>query len=63
MSKSCAKASSRIKDTLGLTMAIDEKMAKDIRDHFRTDPDLPYHYMSDLDFATVANFEERNGGA
>jgi len=51
-----------IKDTLGLTMPIDEKMAQDIRDHFRTDPDLPYHYMSDLDFATVANFEERNVG-
>ena len=51
-----------IKDTLGLTMTIDDRMAKDIRDHFRTDPDLPYHYMSDLDFATVANFEERNLG-
>ncbi len=51
-----------IKDTLGLTMPIDEKTAKDIREHFRTDPDLPYHYMSDLDFATVANFEERNLG-
>ena len=37
-------------------------MAKDIREHFRTDPDLPYHYMTDLDFATVANFEERNLG-
>lgn len=51
-----------IKDALGLTTPIDDKMAKDIREHFRTDPDLPYHYMSDLDFATVANFEERNAG-
>ena len=46
-----------IRDTLGLTAPLNEK---DIREHFRTDPDLPYHYMSDLDFATVANFEERN---
>jgi penicillin-binding protein 2 len=51
-----------IRDTLGISMAIDDKQAKDIREHFRTDPDLPYHYMSDLDFATVANFEERNLG-
>jgi penicillin-binding protein 2 len=48
-----------IKDSLGLTAPLNEK---DIREHFRTDPDLPYHYMSDLDFATVANFEERNLG-
>jgi penicillin-binding protein 2 len=48
-----------IKDTLGLTAPLNEK---EIREHFRTDPDLPYHYMSDLDFATVANFEERNLG-
>ncbi len=48
-----------IKDALGLTVPLNEK---DIREHFRTDPDLPYHYMSDLDFATVANFEERNLG-
>jgi len=51
-----------IKDSLGLNTPIDGKMAKDIREHFRTDPDLPYHYMTDLDFATVANFEERNLG-
>jgi penicillin-binding protein 2 len=51
-----------IKDTLGLTAPLTEKDAKDIREHFRTDPDLPYHFMSDLDFATVANFEERNLG-
>lgn len=48
-----------IKDTLGLTAPLN---VKDIREHFRTDPDLPYHYMTDLDFATVANFEERNAG-
>jgi penicillin-binding protein 2 len=48
-----------IKDTLGLSAPLN---VKDIRDHFRTDPDLPYHYMTDLDFATVANFEERNMG-
>jgi penicillin-binding protein 2 len=48
-----------IKDTLGLTAELNEK---DIREHYRTDRDLPYHYMTDLDFATVANFEERNMG-
>ncbi len=48
-----------IKDTLGLTAPLN---VKEIREHFRTDPDLPYHYMTDLDFATVANFEERNAG-
>ena len=51
-----------IKDTLGLTADFSEKEAKDIREHFRTNPDLPYHYKTDLDFATVANFEERNLG-
>jgi penicillin-binding protein 2 len=48
-----------IKDSLGLTAPLNEK---EIREHFRTDPDLPYHYMTDLDFTTVANFEERNLG-
>jgi penicillin-binding protein 2 len=48
-----------ISQTLGLTTDLNEK---DIREHFRTDRDLPYHYMRDLDFATVANFEERNFG-
>jgi penicillin-binding protein 2 len=48
-----------IKDVLGLTAPLNEH---DIREHFRTEPDLPYHYMTDLDFATVANFEERNAG-
>jgi penicillin-binding protein 2 len=48
-----------IRDTLGLTTPLNEK---DIREHFRTEPDLPYHYMTDLDIATVANFEERNLG-
>lgn len=48
-----------IKDTLGLTAPLNEK---EIKEHFRTDRDLPYHYMRDLDFATVANFEERNLG-
>jgi penicillin-binding protein 2 len=48
-----------IKDTLGLTAPLNEK---EIKDHFRNYPDLPYHYMRDLDFATVANFEERNMG-
>jgi penicillin-binding protein 2 len=51
-----------IKDTLGLTAPLSERDEKDIREHFRTDPDLPYHYKRDLDFATVANFEERNLG-
>jgi penicillin-binding protein 2 len=48
-----------ISQTLGLTAPLNEK---EIKEHFRTDPDLPYHYMTDLDFATVANFEERNFG-
>jgi penicillin-binding protein 2 len=33
-----------------------------IREHFRSEPDLPYHYMTNLDFATVAQFKERNFG-
>jgi penicillin-binding protein 2 len=48
-----------ITQTLGLTTDLNEK---DIREHFRTEPDLPYHYMTGLDFATVANFKERNFG-
>jgi penicillin-binding protein 2 len=48
-----------INQTLGLTVPLNEK---DIREHFRTDRDLPYHYMTDLDFATVAQFAERNLG-
>ncbi len=51
-----------IKDMLGLTAPFTEKDEKDIREHYRTDRDIPYHYMRDLDFATVANFEERNLG-
>ena len=48
-----------ISQTLGLSAPLNEK---EIREHFRTDRDLPYHYMTDLDFATVANFSERNFG-
>ena len=48
-----------IKDSLGLTAPLNEK---EIKEQFRTNPDSPYHYMTDLDFATVANFEERNAG-
>jgi len=48
-----------IKDSLGLTAPLNEK---EIKEQFRTHPDSPYHYMTDLDFATVANFEERNAG-
>ena len=51
-----------VRDALGLTSQITEKDEHDIREHFRTNHDLPYHYMRDLDFATVANFEERNLG-
>ncbi len=50
-----------IKDTLGLPTLTD-KDRRDIKEHYRTKGDLPYHYMRDLDFATVANFEERNLG-
>ena len=48
-----------ISDTLGLNGTLNER---DLKEHFRTNPDLPYHYMTDLDFATVANFKERNFG-
>ena len=48
-----------INQTLGLNVTLNEK---DIKEHFRTDRDLPYHYMTDLDFATVAQFAERNLG-
>lgn len=48
-----------ISQTLGLTAPLNEK---EIKEHFRTDRDLPYHYMTDLDFATVAQFSERNLG-
>ncbi len=48
-----------IKDVLGLTTPLN---VREIRQHFDQYPDLPYHYMTGLDFATVANFEERNAG-
>jgi penicillin-binding protein 2 len=48
-----------IQQTLGLTVELNER---ELRKHFREDADLPYHYMTDLDFATVAQFAERNFG-
>ncbi|HEX4140263.1 MAG TPA: penicillin-binding transpeptidase domain-containing protein [Candidatus Methylacidiphilales bacterium] len=48
-----------IKDVLGLSAPLN---VREIREHYDEYPDLPYHYMTDLDFATVANFEERNAG-
>jgi penicillin-binding protein 2 len=48
-----------IQQTLGLNAPLN---VKEIRKHFREDADLPYHYMTDLDFATVAQFAERNFG-
>jgi penicillin-binding protein 2 len=48
-----------ISQTLGLTGPLNDK---EIRKHFREEADLPYHYMTDLDFATVAQFAERNFG-
>jgi penicillin-binding protein 2 len=48
-----------ISQTLGLTVELNDK---EIRKHFREEADLPYHYMTDLDFATVAQFAERNFG-
>ena len=48
-----------VSQTLGLSAPLNER---DIRKHFREEADLPYHYMTDLDFATVAQFEERNFG-
>jgi penicillin-binding protein 2 len=48
-----------IKDVLGLNTPLN---VREIREHYHQYPDLPYHYMTDLDFATVANFEERNAG-
>ena len=46
-----------ISETLNLSTPLIEK---DIREHFRTDRDLPYHYMTNLTFAEVAQFKERN---
>jgi len=48
-----------VSQTLGLTAPLNER---EIRKHFREEADLPYHYMTDLDFATVAQFAERNFG-
>jgi penicillin-binding protein 2 len=48
-----------ISQTLGLTAPLNDK---ELRKHFREEGDLPYHYMTDLDFATVAQFAERNFG-
>ena len=48
-----------VTQTLGLSAPLNDR---DIRKHFREEADLPYHYMTDLDFATVAQFEERNFG-
>jgi penicillin-binding protein 2 len=48
-----------ISQTLGLTAPLNDK---EIRKHFREEADLPYHYVTDLDFATVAQFAERNFG-
>jgi penicillin-binding protein 2 len=48
-----------ISQTLGLTVPLNEK---ELRKHFHEEADLPYHYMTDLDFATVAQFAERNFG-
>jgi penicillin-binding protein 2 len=48
-----------ISDTLNLSAPLNEK---EIREHFRSEPDLPYHYMTNLNFATVAQFKERNFG-
>jgi penicillin-binding protein 2 len=48
-----------ISQTLGLNTPLNDK---EIRKHFREEADLPYHYMTDLDFATVAQFAERNFG-
>jgi len=48
-----------ISQTLGLSVPLNDK---EIRKHFREEADLPYHYMTDLDFATVAQFAERNFG-
>ena len=48
-----------ITQTLGLNVPLNDK---EIRKHFREEGDLPYHYVTDLDFATVAQFAERNFG-
>jgi len=48
-----------ISQTLNLSAELNDK---EIRKHFREEADLPYHYMTDLDFATVAQFAERNFG-
>jgi penicillin-binding protein 2 len=50
-----------ISQTLGFP-ALTPAAEKEIRKHFVDDGDLPYHYLTDLDFATVAQFSERNFG-
>jgi penicillin-binding protein 2 len=50
-----------ISQTLGFP-ALTPAAEKEIRKHFVDEADLPYHYLTDLDFATVAQFSERNFG-
>lgn len=48
-----------LKKTLGIEIKID---ANDIRNHYRTQPRIPYPYKTDIDFNTLAQFSERNLG-
>ena len=50
-----------ISQTLGLP-GLTPANEKELKEHFRTEPDLPYHYMTDLLFPMVAQFAERNFG-
>jgi penicillin-binding protein 2 len=48
-----------LKKTLGIEIKLD---ANDIRNHYRSQPRIPYPYKTDIDFNTLAQFSERNLG-
>lgn len=48
-----------IADNLGFELKIDEY---DLREHFRTNKEIPYKFRADVDFETVAKFSESSLG-
>ncbi len=57
--KIVAESVEPLKKTLGIEIKLD---ANDIRNHYRTQPRIPYPYKADVDFNTLAQFSERNLG-